>query len=214
MGGYGSGLQGSKKITVEYSLCLSISSLMRKKALVPGSWTRGSWQWSYEGSEPHATIGYEANLTDPDAAWLRLTYTTSGNPMDYRVRLVTTQPTYGGRRWWFLGPLERQDGGPPRRVAKLYLPPGGRYFGSREAYGLTYTSCQESGKYDGLYRRLAAEMGTDAASIRFALKRASKSDRPSHLLARTSIGQTMCPEGNPAATQRVTDRMSYHSNTP
>ncbi len=32
-----------------------------------------------------------------------------------------------------------------RRVAKLYLPAGGKYFGSREGYGLTYTSCQESG---------------------------------------------------------------------
>ena len=50
-----------------------------------GSWTRGSWQWSYEGSEPHARIGYEANLVDADAAWLTLTYTASGTPMDYRV---------------------------------------------------------------------------------------------------------------------------------
>ena len=56
-------------------------------------------------------------------------------------------------------------------MAKLYLPPGRSYFGSREAYELTYTSCQESGKYDGLYRRLAAHMGTDLSSIRFALKR-------------------------------------------
>ena len=48
--------------------------------------------------------------------------------MDYRIRLVTTEQTYGGRRWWFLCPLARQDGGPPRRVAKLYLPPGGSYF--------------------------------------------------------------------------------------
>ena len=139
-------------------MCLSISTLVKKKALVAGSWTRGSWQWSYEGSEPHARIGYEANLIDPDAAWLRLTYTASGTPVDYRVRLVTTEPTYGGRRWWFLCLLARQDGGPPRRVAKLYLPPGGRYFGSRQAYGLTHTSCQESGKYDGLFRRLAAAL--------------------------------------------------------
>ena len=35
-------------------------------------------------------------------------------------------------------------------MLKLYLPAGGMYFGSREAYGLTYTSCQESGKYDGV----------------------------------------------------------------
>jgi hypothetical protein len=52
-------------------------------------------------------------------------------------------------------PIVRRDGGPPRRVAKLYLPSGGKYFGSREAYGLTYTSCQESGKSRGLFRRLA-----------------------------------------------------------
>ena len=52
----------SKKTTVEDSLCLSISTLVKKKALVAGSWTRGSWQWSYEGSEPHARIGYEANF--------------------------------------------------------------------------------------------------------------------------------------------------------
>ena len=72
-----------------------------------------------EGSEPHARIGYEANLVDPEAAWLKLTYTASGTAMDYRVQLVTTEPTYGGRRWWFLCPLVRQDGGPLRRVAKL-----------------------------------------------------------------------------------------------
>ena len=132
-GGSGSGWQGAKKATVEDSLSLSMAALMRKKALVPGSWTRGSWQWSYEGSEPHASIGYEANLVDPDTAWLRLVYTANGTPMDYRVRLVTTRPTYGGRRWWFLCPLARKDGGPPRRAAKLYLPPGRRYFASREA---------------------------------------------------------------------------------
>jgi len=70
-----------------------------------------------------------------------------------------------------LCPLAFIAGGPPRRVAKLYQLPGGKYFGRRLTYGLTYASCQESGKYDGLYRRLAAEMGTDAASIRTALKR-------------------------------------------
>ena len=53
MGGYGSGFQWSRKFV--------------------GLWTRGSLRWSYEGCEPHARIGYEANLIDPDAAWLRLT---------------------------------------------------------------------------------------------------------------------------------------------
>ena len=54
-------------------------------------------------------------------------------------------------------------------MAKLYLPPGQLYFGSREAQGLTYTSCQES--HDRLFRRLAAELGTSEATVRWALKR-------------------------------------------
>ena len=41
------------------------------------------------------------------------------------------------------------DRAPRRRSAatgsEVYLPSGSKYFGSREAYGLTYTSCQESG---------------------------------------------------------------------
>ena len=88
---------------------------------------------------------YEADLRDTDNAWLRLHYRANGEAVDYKVQLVTTKPNYGGHRWWFICPIVRRDGGPPRRVAKLYLPSGSKYFGSREAYGLTYTSCQESG---------------------------------------------------------------------
>ena len=103
-------------------------------------------------------------MVDPDAAWLRLTYTASGNshglprpPRDHEADLrgpsVVVSVPAGVPGWRT-----------PRRVAKLYLPPGRNYFGSREAYELTYRSCQESGKYNGLFRRLAAEMGMDAAS--------------------------------------------------
>jgi hypothetical protein len=134
---------------------------MRKKAVEAGNNISGSWHWTYQGQDrPHATIRYEADLKAPDAAWLRLHYTTAnGEPMDYRVRLVTTRPHYGGLRWWFICPLVRRDGGPPRRCAKLYLPPGGRYFASRVGHGLTYTSCQESGKSSALFGRIARDMG-------------------------------------------------------
>jgi hypothetical protein len=172
VGGFGSGWQGPRKATIEESLVLTASTLVRRKSLVPGAHTFGSWGWTHEGEdEPHATIGYQADLTDPKAAWLRLHYRWRGEPVDYRVRLVTTKPTYGGLRWWFICPLVRRDGGPSRRIAKLYLPPGSRYFGSREGHGLTYTSCRESGKFRGLFRHLAAEMGVDDAIIRTALNR-------------------------------------------
>ena len=51
-------------------------------------------------------------------------------------------------------------------MAKLYLPPGRKYFGSREGYGLTYRSCQESGKDRRFYGALAAEMGMDEKTMR------------------------------------------------
>lgn len=57
MGGYGSGWQGAKKATVEGSLVLTACSLVRKRALVAGAWTSGSWCWTYDGDDkPHATI--------------------------------------------------------------------------------------------------------------------------------------------------------------
>src|SRR3954471_13293209 len=108
MGGPGSGWQGAKKTTVEDGLVLAISDLLRKKALIPGSWTRGTWGWQSGsgGAQDRcvATIGYEADLADPAAAWLRLHYRVNGAPMDDRVRLTTTRPHYGGLRWWFLCP--------------------------------------------------------------------------------------------------------------
>ena len=99
MGGYGSGWRGAKKATVEDSLVLTAASLVRKRALRAGARTSGSWGWISDGEdEPHATIGYEANLLDQDNAWLRLHYQRNGEPVDYRVRLVTSTPHYGGLR--------------------------------------------------------------------------------------------------------------------
>ena len=138
---------------------------------MPGVGTFGSWCWTHDGDDkPFATIGYEADLTDQDDAWLRLHYQAGGEPVDCKVRLVTTTPHYGGLRWWFICPLVRRDGGPPRRVAKLYLPPGAKYFGSRIGYGLTYTSCQESGKNRKFWTSLAADLGTDTRTVRKALR--------------------------------------------
>ena len=51
-----------------------------------------------------------------------------------RVALVTTCPTYGGRRWWLVCP--RCD----RRAGKLYRPHPWQGFACRCCYGLTYHS--------------------------------------------------------------------------
>ena len=131
--------------------------------LVPGEQTGGLWGWTYEGeNRPHAIVSYEANLTVPDDPRLRLRYRVNGERVDCVVRLVTTRPNYGGRRWWFLCPLVG------RRAAKLYLPPGRRLFGSREAYGLTYAFCQASGS--PLIASIAADVGASVPRVRRAMR--------------------------------------------
>ena len=179
MGGSGSGnhyhwWRPSKKTTVEDCRSLDASRWMREGILKAGVWHAGSWCWFRDQTRTQRTadITYEVNTTFRAPPWLRLTYTVkaTGTAIDYRVRLTTTRPRFGGLRWWFICPLA----GCGRRVGKLHLPPGGRHFGCRSCYHLTYTSCQESHKYDGLYRMMAREAGIDFATARKAMNRIGK----------------------------------------
>ena len=63
------------------------------------------------------------------------------------IRLTFTQPHYGGKRWWMLCPVSG------RRVGKLYLPPGGDIFASRQAWRLGYQS-QRDAHRDRPFERL------------------------------------------------------------
>ena len=171
MGGIGSGFQGTRKATVEDGLTLSMKALLDKEAFQPGRMTAGTWSWLYPGQAPHASITYRADLRDPGQAWCELRYAVNGQSVASHINLTVTRPRLGGVRWWFVCPLPRKDNGAPRRAAKLHLPPGARYFGSREAYGLTYTSCRESGRFRALHNLLAADLDMDPASVRAALRR-------------------------------------------
>lgn len=166
MGGYGSGRwQGySKADTVEVCRSLDGNRWMREGILKAGVWQNGGWYWFRDAArtEQTASIGYEVDTTD-EAPWVRLYYTRSpnGEEVDYRVSLTATRPRFGGSRWWFICPIVVNGRPCSRRVGKLYLPPGGRYFGCRRCYRLTYASCQESRKFDGIYRLMAGNLGWD-----------------------------------------------------
>jgi hypothetical protein len=84
------------------------------------------------------------------------------------VELTTTRPRFGGLRWWFVCPLLVSGRPCRRRVGKLYLPPRARYFGCRHCYDLTYTSCQESRKYDGAFRFMSRISGYDFDTVKRA----------------------------------------------
>lgn len=154
MGGYGSTRWQwhSKKHTTDECCSISMIELKRDKLLIPGRVRSGSWVWRnrYTGEE-RSSIGYELSLAR-DAAYLRLHYThTSGwtnekTNMDYRVPMETTPCHFGGKRWWFICPLSVNGRYCGRRVGKLFLAPGSRYFGCRHCQNLTYRSSQESDK--------------------------------------------------------------------
>jgi hypothetical protein len=165
VGGPGSGnhdhwWRGSKKTTVEDCRSLDANRWMREGILKAGVHHRGGWNW-YNGATGVQTssISYEVCTLDQAAPWLRLHYHFTGTDvrLDYRVGLPMTRPRFGGPRWWFGCPLPR-DGRPcGRRVGKLCLPPGGRYFGCRHCHDLTYTAAQEHDKrVDALRRNPAA----------------------------------------------------------
>ncbi len=138
MGGFGSGRQDGRTL-VEDCLTLDIAGLVRDGLVVPGGWRASTLHWrEVETGRETASVGYEANMTDAEAATLRLFWRT-GPGADARacsvtIRLATTRQRLGGVRWWFLCPITG------KRAGKLHLPPGGEAFASRQALGLAYRS--------------------------------------------------------------------------
>jgi hypothetical protein len=92
----------------------------------------GGWEWknSYTGAVT-SSMGYELNTTNAHYYWLRLHYTMKSTQerIDFKVRLTTTRPNFGGLRWWFICPLIVNGKSCNRRISKIYSPPSSRYFG-------------------------------------------------------------------------------------
>lgn len=161
MGGSGSSRWWghSKKTTVEDGLVLTARAF--KPFMDMERWSVGTMTWT-RGEEKVSSISFRP-VEDMAGRAFRFTYTAgkgeNARDADYIVRMVKAAPHFGGVRWYFLCPLIVNGRPCLRRASKLYLPPGGIYFGCRECYGLTYTSSQESHKFDGLYKMLAANVG-------------------------------------------------------
>lgn len=103
--------------------------------------------WKNYAGEVTASVGYTSEPCGSGSAVLRFRYSlTRGEEtiqIDEPIPVVTTQPYFGGVRWWFICPLTVDVRACQRRVRKLYLPSGGRYFGCRTCYNLTYESVRE-----------------------------------------------------------------------
>lgn len=134
-----------KKTPTEACKSISTNFLKRHGYLSGLQW--GGVKWTDGCGEESGSIGFRI-CVEEWAGEIRFQYTqTQGytgekEHLDYPVTLVATPCRYGGKRWWFICPLIKNGIACNRRVLKLYLG-GGKYFGCRHCYELTYQSCQK-----------------------------------------------------------------------
>lgn len=166
MGGYGSGRQNGRP-TADSCLFVDLAWMIRNGRAIPGELRRGNLSWTSRG-QPSGNISYSCDMRDLEAAWLELRFTVSsrstGTSRDcaQRIALSWTVPNYGGRRWWMHCPHTGQ------RVGKLFVPPEGELFASRQAWRLSYQS-QRAADHDKpfealfrLQRKLGGRQGWEA----------------------------------------------------
>jgi hypothetical protein len=168
MGGYGSGRGGwaSGRCTVEECMVLNgyllLPEIIKNAGGVQG-FSSGIVKWHYGDNAPHSNIRYVFN-----AGNLTIDYVikSTGEKLNYFVPLESTFQPKGNVRYWFLCPLQ----GCNRMTAKLYLPSGARYFGCRHCYNLTYESCNESHRFDSLYRSMARQAGVSFSEAKRSIQ--------------------------------------------
>jgi hypothetical protein len=176
MGGLGSGnfdhsWRSPKKTVVEECIRLDANYLTRNGILKANVQHTGDCRWVYE-SGGSFSVRYDVNTLDFAAPSMRQSYswvwvaTKKQESADYRVRLTTTQPRFGGLRWWFVCPAIIGECPCKRRLGKLYLPPGDRYFGCRHCHKLSYKSCQEHNKRGDTFSRDLEQMTARLAKLK------------------------------------------------
>ena len=181
MGGYGSGRRRTRKLTVEECRALSIAHFPLSDS-VAQSYSWGILYWKSYTDDTIACVAYNCEARGNGSAIVRLSYATrqeSKGEIEEPVQAVTTRPYFGGMRWWFVCPLIVGGIICERRVRKLYLPHGGRYFGCRRCYNLTYECVRTHDNRVGRLLRnpvalLQALDGEPLGNHRVALKAAFK----------------------------------------
>ncbi len=170
MGGYGSTRWGyhTKADTVDEYMQLDAGRLSQLGVLRANTSVNAARiTWSDASGAEVASLGYDAQVGDQQGT-VRLYYKWSrhrqSEDMDYRIKVVGSQRHVGGVQWYFICPLSVNGRACGRRAKKLYL--GGKWYGCRRCYGLTYESCQESHLFDSVFGDLAAESGYSSRYIR------------------------------------------------
>jgi hypothetical protein len=170
----------SKKDTVEDGTKLSIFKLKEFGLLGDYHGTTLTWTRSLSGHKN--SVGIVVDVTGEPYVNLNYTITdrNSGEKTDYdyKIGLTTTQCRFGGVRYWFICPLSRNGVPCGRRVGTLFLSSGGKYFGCRHCYDLSYESRNECrlGRFGQIGYALKADRQVE--ELREKIKRWTWRGRP------------------------------------
>lgn len=204
MGGIGSGRWGgyTPKTVIEDCLVLDISALTREGTLSSSPGEDEGFQlleWiDVQTGVQENSISFRQERIGEGRLDLRLRYRVGGEKVDLRIRLQTTPTPFDGFRWWFSCPLMAGSLFPEpcrRRVAKLYLPPGRKYFGCRQCHDLAYTSSQSSRKLTLFDRLIAANAGCSAQELQRFTSNAGKRNRLMKRWATQTRVRPLSPDG-------------------
>jgi hypothetical protein len=131
---------------VEDCLTFSVFDLKRLYDLSRPTGLQRHAFWKNQSGETTSNINYTVL---EDFRGVEFSYTIKSRfgeeeeeQIKYRIPLVTTPCNYGGQRYWFICPWYAGGIYCGRRVAKLYLPSGDKYFACRHCYDLSYKSRQ------------------------------------------------------------------------
>lgn len=175
----------------EESWPLPIASL-KKCGLLRGG--QGAIRWQSFMGESRLNFMVCSSCTNPCIRFWHPQRDINGQ-REYTVDLDTTAPYFGGRRYWFICPLARNDVACGRRTGILYLT--GEWLGCRSCYHLAYKSQQKwPTGFSGLASvcvRLGTKMESAKSRVRYwrgrptkryvrLLKAAGKLEKSSNLL--------------------------------
>ena len=170
----------SKKETVEDSTKLSIFKL-KEFGLLEGCCS-STLTWTRSLSGHKSSVGIVVDVLDE--LYVKLNYTITDRDSgektdyDYKIGLTTTPCRLGGVRYWFICPLSINGVYCGRRVGTLFLSSGGKYFGCRHCYNLSYESRNECrlGRFGQIGYALKADRQVE--ELREKIKRWTWRGRP------------------------------------
>ena len=178
---------GSKKDTVED--CRSVSISFLKKHDYFCGFRSGGIVWKNCYGEETSSISVTVSTMYGDT-YVRFQYTSTDRhsmektDYDYKVWLTTTPCYFGGVRYWFICPLNKNGVYCGRRVGVLYKAPGASYFGCRHCYNLSYDSQNET--RSGMFGAFGGVLRTDRKieELQSQIKRWTWRGRPTRKVRR------------------------------